>query len=228
MVVIAVVVAFAAFLLLDWYWVRGRHRAPGGVRAAPSPSRLAEEAVTAPADLLFHPGHTWARVTNLGSVAVGCDEFAAKFAGEIAAVELPAVGSAKRQGDPAWTLISASGRRLGQVMPLEGEIVEVNRDLLEDPSLAGRAPYDRGWIARLRPTHLTSSTRNLLGGGLAKSWMDAVRATVTGRLGPIAHATAADGGEWAAGFGDHLDDVTWRALKRELFPSVDPETRQGA
>ena len=228
MVVIAVVVAFAAFLLLDWYWVRGRHRAPDGIRAVPSPARLADEAVTGPTDLMFHPGHAWARTATGGLIAAGTDEFAVKFAGELAAIELPAVGSARRQGDPAWTLISTAGRRLGQVMPLGGEIVEVNRDLLEDPSLAGRAPYDRGWIVRIRPTHLASSTRNLLRGGLAKTWMDAVRATVTGRLGPIAHATAADGGEWAEGFGDHLDDVTWKTLKRELFPSVDPETRQGA
>jgi len=228
MVVIAVVVAFAAFLFLDWYWVRGRHRAPAGVRAAPSAARLADEAVTGPADLMFHPGHAWAKTAGGGLVAAGSDEFAVKFAGKLAAIELPAVGSAKRQGDPAWTLISTAGRRLGQVMPLEGEIVEVNRDLLEDPSLAGRAPYDRGWMVRIRPTHLASASRNLLGGGAAKTWMDAVRATVTGRLGPIAHATAADGGEWADGFGDHLDDVTWKALKRELFPSVDPETRQGA
>jgi glycine cleavage system H protein len=228
MVVIAVVVAFAAFLLLDWYWVRGRHREPAGVRAVPSPSRLADESSRGPADLMFHPGHAWARTANGGLVAAGSDEFAVKFAGDLATIELPAVGSAKRQGDPAWTLISKSGRRLEQVMPLEGEIAEINRDLLEDPSLAGRAPYDRGWIVRIRPTHLASATRNLLRGGLAKTWMNAVRATVTGRLGPIAQATAADGGEWVDGFGDHLDDVTWKALRRELFPSVDPETRQGA
>jgi hypothetical protein len=32
MVVIAVVLAFAAFLLLDWYWVRGRRRPASGPR----------------------------------------------------------------------------------------------------------------------------------------------------------------------------------------------------
>jgi len=55
MVVIAVVIAFASFLLLDWYWVRGRHRAPTGIRAVASPARLDDKAVTGPTDLMFHP-----------------------------------------------------------------------------------------------------------------------------------------------------------------------------
>jgi glycine cleavage system H protein len=167
-------------------------------------------------------------MANGGAVAVGTDEFAANFAGELAAVELPAVGSTRRQGDPAWTLVSKGGRRLAQVMPLEGQIVEVNHALLEDPSPAGSAPYDRGWIARIRPMHLASSARNLIGEGAARTWLDATRARVTSRLGPLADATAADGGEWAGGFGDHLDDVTWEGLKRELFPSIDPSPRADA
>ena len=32
-------------------------------------------------------------------------------------------------------------------------------------------------------------------------------------------AVATDGGEWSASFGDALDDVTWAALKKELFSS---------
>ena len=34
-------------------------------------------------------------------------------------------------------------------------------------------------------------------------------------------ARALDGGEWAVGFGDRLEDADWEALRGELFPTED-------
>jgi hypothetical protein len=55
--------------------------------------------------------------------------------------------------------------------------------------------------------------------------MDAVKLRVTARLSPLG-AVAADGGEWAAAFGDRLDDATWETLRCELFPGAEQPSPQ--
>lgn len=158
-------------------------------------------------------------------MAVGADDFAPGFAGELVSVEVPKVGTRLRQGEPGWTLISRRGRRLTQVMPVEGEVVEVNRDLLREPDLLQWSPYKLGWILRVRPRHLRESLSNLLRGTLAKTWMEAVKSQVTTRLSPALGTVATDGGTWNAAFGDQLDDDQWEFLKQELFPEIGSTAR---
>lgn len=214
MVVILVVLTIATLLVVDWYLLRGK-RADSDVLAVEGRS---VQASLLPLDLFLHPGHGWARVSPDGLVAVGADHFAPGFVGEMAAVEVPSPGARLRQGAPAWTLVSRKGRRLTQAMPLDGEVVEVNRELLENPRLAQEAPY-AAWIMRVRPVEIRRGLRNLLHGELARSWLDACKSQVTTRFSLGLATVATDGGEWVAAFGDRLDDVTWTGLKKELFPS---------
>ncbi|MBI5711143.1 MAG: hypothetical protein HZC42_12720 [Candidatus Eisenbacteria bacterium] len=84
MVVVLVVLTVAAFLLADWYLIRRRQDA---AQAA---------AVAAEAGLFLHPGHTWVRIGADGAVLVGASDFAASFAGALAAIELPRAGARLR------------------------------------------------------------------------------------------------------------------------------------
>ena len=218
MVLILVLFTIAALLVVDWYLVRNK-------RADSNVASVEERKIPAsllPLDLFLHPGHGWARVSPDGLVAVGADHFAPGFVGEMAAVEVPSPGARLRQGAPAWTLVSKKGRRLTQLMPLDGEVVEVNRELLERPQLAQEAPYEAGWIMRVRPKQIREGLRNLLHGELARSWLDACKSQVTTRWSHGLATVATDGGEWVAAFGDRLDDAAWVALKKELFPSDEP------
>ena len=54
----------------------------------------------------------------------------------------------------------------------------------------------------------------------AEAWIDGIRAKVTARLSPALGTVALDGGEWATGFGERLEDVDWDALVNELFPKT--------
>lgn len=171
-------------------------------------------------NFLFHPGHTWVYVHDDNLVSVGATEFASNFAGHLASVNVPREGARLRQGESAWTLVSARDRRLKQTMPIDGKVVAVNRELLEDPDLANNSPYEKGWILRVRPRDLQSSIRNLLTEAAARAWIDATQAKITAQLSPALGAVAQDGGEWSSGFGDRLEDTDWETLRRDLFPST--------
>lgn len=221
MVIFLVVLTVGVFLLAEWYLVTARRKTE--LRATLSARAAPDETGRHPADplthLLFHPGHSWVRFEADGKdVVVGTSDFASSFAGEIFAVELPGEGTSLRQGEPAWTVTSRRGRRLTQVIPLDGRVIAVNRELVRNPGLLQRSPYGEGWILRLRPRRLQQGLRNLIQGLAARSWMDAIRSTVSRRYSPALGSLAQDGGDWAAGFGDLLPEEDWEELQTELFP----------
>lgn len=218
MVPIFVLFTFAAFILIGLI-VRWWRAAPedqvadqtphaaeagGGERAAPSP-------------LYLHPGHVWMRLMPDGIASVGATEFAANFAGTLSAIDTPQEGTRLRQGEPAWTLISARDRRLSQAMPLDGEVVAVNRGLVANLGLLQRSPQDEGWILRVRPSRIGESLQNLFSGALAETWREVTSLRLNAMLTPSLGRLANDGGVWVARFGDMLDDFTWFAMRRELF-----------
>ncbi len=215
MVVVIVAAFVAAFVLADWC-LMPRPRASR--EASPAATKVRTSRTAA---MFLHPGHSWVRLADDGSALVGADDLACDFAGSLSAVELPRVGAVLSQGASAWALVSAKGRRLAQAMPLEGEVLEVNRELLEDPGLAQRNPYEEGWILKVRPTRLGEGLSNLLRGALAKKWLEISKSRITTRLSPELGMVATDGGRWASAFGDELDDADWAALSRELFPAAD-------
>lgn len=218
MVVILVLLTIAAFFAIDWYARRRRASVPAAAEAY-EPVRTIR--IAEPAPLMIHPGHSWVRIAPDGVAAVGASTFASCFAGRLAAIEVPRVGALLRQGQPAWTLVSSRRRRLTQVMPVDGEVIEVNEELQRDPGLAQRASIGEGWILRVRPRGLPERFHNLFVDRLGSAWDDATRLRLNQVLSPALGARANDGGEWVPGFGDLLSDEDWEQLRHELFPPAD-------
>jgi glycine cleavage system H protein len=228
MVVILVVLTFAVIILGEIYLMRRRNRARK-IALASVPDRLTE---TDPVpenseDLFFHPGHTWARAAPRGMATVGVSDFAANFAGDLLAVELPKAGRRLRQGEPVCTLTSKRGRRLDLLMPVAGEILAVNPKLRGDPGIVQRHPYGIGWLLCVRARKLRDDVRNLLHGGAASMWRDANRASLTAQLTPSLGVMAHDGGIWTAAFGDLLGDDAWKSVKKDLFPAGGTDATEG-
>lgn len=207
MTVLFVIATIALLLLLDAYLVRSRRRA----RALSRYTDVGQH-------VWFHPGHTWVRPHGAEPVRVGATDFAANFVGSVKSVELPREGAQLRAGDPVWTLVSRGGRRLRQLMPVDGEIVAVNHALERRPGLAQQSPYDEGWIVQVRPRDLLRSLEGLLSGEPARRFLDETLRKVNERLRPALGAVAQDGAEWAPAFGERLGDLQWETLRVDLFP----------
>jgi glycine cleavage system H protein len=215
MTVLLVVLTFLTFVLLDAL-VSRRKPAAEGAKAVVLPTSPAPEPVWVagyqlPESLHYHRGHTWARVVDPDTVEVGLDDFARRLIGSAGAVQLPSAGTWLGQGDRAFGLES-EGRTASLVAPVEGEVAEVNRDLLREPSLATDDPYGRGWVLKLRPSNLASSIRNLMSGSLARRWMEDAREGLDLRLMALSGSVLQDGGEPVADFARHLSTEEWKKL----------------
>jgi glycine cleavage system H lipoate-binding protein len=167
-------------------------------------------------DWWFHQGHAWAAPAGANEVTVGLDDFAQKLLGRPAGLVLPQVGSRLTQGEPAWQ-VQVDGHAIPMVSPVDGEVVEVNQDVVGSPSLVNAEPYDRGWLMRVKLSNPAAAKKNLLTGGLARAWMDGiaerVRTMPAGELGIL----LPDGGFPVDGFARALSPDAWDRVAREFL-----------
>lgn len=97
-----------------------------------------------PEDLYYSQEHNWVRLTgNRGTV--GITDFAQQEMGEILYTELPDEGSQIEHGDIFGTL--ESSKTVAELFsPVSGEVISINKDLEEEPSLVNDDPYGKGWL----------------------------------------------------------------------------------
>ncbi len=103
-----------------------------------------------PDDLLYGSEHLWIRrEEDQGLVTLGITDYAQDQLGEIVYVDLPQPGDTVAAGDEMGALESAKSVS-DLISPVDGEVVEVNQALLDDPSPINHDPYGAGWMVRVR------------------------------------------------------------------------------
>lgn len=98
--------------------------------------------------LKFTKEHEWLKVE--GDVAVvGITTHAADQLGDLVFVELPEVGAQLTKDGDAATVESVKAAS-DVYCPLDGEVVEVNQAIVDDPSLVNSDPQGNGWFFKLK------------------------------------------------------------------------------
>ncbi|MFA5864344.1 MAG: glycine cleavage system protein GcvH [Phycisphaerae bacterium] len=108
--------------------------------------------MSAPNDLKYLKTHEWHKNEG-GVVIIGITDHAAQELTDITFVQLPSVGQKIKMGDPfgeAESVKATSDLYCG----IDGEIVEVNEKLRNDPGLVNRDPFGDGWIVKVRPLNI--------------------------------------------------------------------------
>lgn len=104
-----------------------------------------------PKELRYSEEHLWVREHGDGRATVGITDYAQDQLGKVVYLDLPEVGDEVEAGEEMGAVESAKSVS-DLVSPVSGEVVEVNDDLLDDPSPLNEDPYDTGWLARIRLT----------------------------------------------------------------------------
>lgn len=218
MTVLMVLATFLAFALLDYLLSRREAAAPA---LAPALKPLTAQPVhidgfPTPESLRYHAGHGWLARERRNLVRVGVDAFAAALAGKIERIELPRPGQWIRQGQKAWTLYR-KGEKSAMVAPTEGEVVEVNQEVLNDPSLVRRDPYGRGWLMTVHVPDEESTARNLIPTTLVRTWMRSAVDRIYAMQPQLAGAAAAEAGTPVEDLLEGLPEASWSAVTAEFF-----------
>jgi len=219
MVAIMVLATIITLVLVDYYFQRKKQP----VFAAKAES---ESAAAFPIDMVggfklptryaFHPGHAWAMKESPKQVRIGMDDFAVRLLGEIDAIELPARGRWLRQGEKGWTIIRG-GHRFEMLSSIEGEVVDVNDEILKSPGRLLADPYGIGWLLEVHAPAADSNLKNLLHGKLAHQWMEDSVIDLHTKVNGQAGVHLQDGGTAVADVLGQVPEERWDGVVKDLL-----------
>jgi len=101
----------------------------------------------------FTSDHEWINIEDHEAAAVGITLHAQDALGDVVFVELPQVGKTYTKGEVAGVVESVKAAA-DIYMPVTGEVVEVNEELRNDPSLANKDPMGNGWFFKVHVTNM--------------------------------------------------------------------------
>jgi len=221
MTVILVLATFLVFIVIDYALNRRKvvALAPAEAPHAAVPASTGGDYVDGflvPAGLSYHPGHGWLVHERKNVVRVGADEFAAALAGKIEGIELPKPGQWIRQGQKAIAF-HRDGETAEMVSPTEGEVLEVNPEVLRNPAVLRHDPYGKGWLMTLHVPDEENTSRNLVPKGLVREWLRESVERLYSLQPALAGAVAADGGRPAEDLLAGLPDAGWKEITSGFF-----------
>ena len=105
-----------------------------------------------PGELKYHREHDWARVDGDEAV-LGITWFAQDALGELVHYEPPEEGATVVKDEPYGEVESVKAVS-DVIAPLSGEVIEVNRKVVDEPEVVNADPYGDGWLVRIRVSDL--------------------------------------------------------------------------
>ncbi len=222
--VITLVLATFVLLVAHDYYIQRRHARLLEAKTVtqevrdqtPAYSMNAVSGFKTPAHLAYHPGHSWAAKESRQVVRIGLDDFAAHVVGQIDQIDLPARGRWLRQGERGWA-IGRGAHRFEMLSPIEGEVIDINPEVLGNPSLAHDDPYGAGWLVAVQAPAVDSNMKNLLHGRLAQRWMEESVSALHTHVSPGSEAYLQDGGHPIADMLSLVPEPEWDKLVAELL-----------
>ena len=104
-----------------------------------------------PQELRYTKDHEWARLEG-DVVYVGITDYAQGELGEIVFVDVPTEGESL-SAEEVFGSIEAVKTVSDLLLPIEGEVLELNPILEDQPELVNSDPDGTGWIIKIKPAN---------------------------------------------------------------------------
>ncbi len=105
--------------------------------------------MSTPSDLKYTKEHEWVKDNGDGTATIGITEFAQGELGDIVFVELEEPGFDFSKDDVFGTVEAV--KTVSELFaPVDGEVVELNEELEDNPELVNDDPYGDGWMIKIK------------------------------------------------------------------------------
>ena len=125
-------------------------------------SHRASAPLRAPGGIFFAPSHTWLSLFPSGNVRIGVDDFVLRMMKNPKVIFLKSDGAQAKKGDPLFSLTEGL-RTLTVRSPIDGEIIETNSEVRNNPEILKEMLFSNGWAYTLKPQRTSELTSMLLG-----------------------------------------------------------------
>jgi glycine cleavage system H protein len=101
-----------------------------------------------PSDLKYAKSHEWVRVSG-DTATIGISDHAQSELTDVVFVELPEAGRKVKAGE-ACAVVESVKTASDIYSPVSGEITEVNKAAVDNPSLVNSEPTAGGWFFKIK------------------------------------------------------------------------------
>lgn len=115
--------------------------------------------MTIPEGILCSKTHEWVAPIN-EEYTIGLTDWAVEQLGDVVFVELPEVGTSFAK-DETFATIESVKAASEIYMPVAGEILEVNEDLINSPELINEDAFG-AWLVKIKPENFQEDSQGLL------------------------------------------------------------------
>jgi glycine cleavage system H protein len=105
-----------------------------------------------PGDLRYAKSHEWLKLESDGTATIGITDYAQNSLGDITYVQLPKVGAALKAGE-TFGVVESVKAASDLYSPVGGTVLAVNPALTTAPETVNSAPFEGGWMLKLKPDH---------------------------------------------------------------------------
>lgn len=100
-----------------------------------------------PENVKYSTDHEWVRVEG-NEAYIGITDFAQEELGDIVFIDITTEGETVDQGE-VFGSVEAVKTVSDLMMPVTGEVLEVNEKLEDAPELVNKEPFEGGWIIKI-------------------------------------------------------------------------------
>ncbi|MBF6596933.1 MAG: glycine cleavage system protein GcvH [Fermentimonas sp.] len=100
-----------------------------------------------PENVKYSTDHEWVRVEG-NEAFIGITDFAQEELGDIVFIDITTEGETVEKGE-VFGSVEAVKTVSDLMMPVTGEVLEVNEELEDAPELVNKEPFEGGWIIKI-------------------------------------------------------------------------------
>ena len=101
-----------------------------------------------PKKLRYAPSHEWAYLDG-DICTIGITQFAVEQLTDVVFIELPDVGDSVFKDDSFGEIESVKAVS-DLYSPIDGEVIEINKKLEDDPTIVSKDPLGAGWMVKIK------------------------------------------------------------------------------
>jgi glycine cleavage system H protein len=102
-----------------------------------------------PSDRKYAKSHEWLKLESDGTATAGISDYAQNSLGDITFVQLPKVGAALKAGE-SFGVVESVKAASDLYAPVTGTVLAANTALEGAPEMVNQAPFDHGWMIKLK------------------------------------------------------------------------------
>ena len=104
--------------------------------------------MSVPSELRYTKDHEWVKIEG-NQATIGITHYAQESLGDIVYLDIETIGENLSSGE-VFGVVEAVKTVADLFMPIDGQVIEFNEELINAPELVNSDPYKSGWIIKIQ------------------------------------------------------------------------------